>query len=72
MAEDERGPRRDAVSELGQALRTTDLVTPMAYLTRSLRSQDERSPQFAVALVRVLSQVGAGGTGGAPMPMPQN
>ncbi|WNB85723.1 TetR/AcrR family transcriptional regulator [Cellulomonas sp. ATA003] len=46
------------LDELAQALRATDLVTPMAYLTRSLRSQDDRSPQFAVALVRVLGQVG--------------
>jgi TetR/AcrR family transcriptional regulator of autoinduction and epiphytic fitness len=43
--------------ELALAIRDTDLVTPMAYFTRSLRSQDERSPAVAAVLVRVLSEL---------------
>jgi TetR/AcrR family transcriptional regulator of autoinduction and epiphytic fitness len=43
--------------ELALAVRSTDLVTPMAYFTRSLRSQDERSPAVAAVLVRVLGEL---------------
>jgi TetR/AcrR family transcriptional regulator of autoinduction and epiphytic fitness len=52
------GDDRSAMfAELALAVRTTDLVTPMAYFTRSLRSQDERSPAVAAVLVRVLTEL---------------
>ena len=40
--------------ELARAVRSTDLVAPMAFLTQSLRSHDEHSPAIATVLVRVL------------------
>lgn len=40
--------------ELARAVRSTDLVAPMAFLTQSLRGQDEHSPAIAAVLVRVL------------------
>ena len=43
--------------ELAQAVRSTDLVPPMAYLTRSLRSEHQASPRLAPVLLRVLSEV---------------
>lgn len=39
--------------ELTRAVRSTDLVAPMAFLTQSLRSHDERSPVLAPVLARV-------------------
>ncbi|WP_258724134.1 helix-turn-helix domain-containing protein [Cellulomonas sp. NS3] len=40
--------------ELARAVRSTDLVAPMAFLTQSLRSHDEHSPAIATVLLRVL------------------
>lgn len=40
--------------ELDRAVRSTDLVAPMAFLTQSLRSHDEHSPAIATVLLRVL------------------
>lgn len=55
-----RGPggeddgRAQVFDELARAVRSTDLVAPMAFLTQSLRSHDEHSPAIAAVLVRVL------------------
>jgi TetR/AcrR family transcriptional regulator of autoinduction and epiphytic fitness len=49
--DDSRGALLD---ELVHAVRTTDLVAPMAFLTQSLRSHDDRSSRLAAVLVRVL------------------
>lgn len=46
--------RAAVFGEVAHAVRTTDLVGPMAFLTRSLRAHDERSPGLAAVLVRVL------------------
>lgn len=44
-------------SEIAHTLRATDLVTPMAYLTRSLGGIDEESTWRAALLVRALEDV---------------
>lgn len=44
-------------AELADAFRTTDLVTPMAYLTRCLGGTELTSPWLATALVRVLDDL---------------
>jgi AcrR family transcriptional regulator len=55
-AEREGGADGRAVvfDELDRAVRATDLVAPMAFLTQSLRSHDEHSPAIATVLLRVL------------------
>lgn len=50
-ADDARGAVLD---ELVDAVRATDLVGPMAFLTQSLRSHDDGSARLAAVLVRVL------------------
>lgn len=48
----------DMFDEVVHALRTTDLVTPMAYLTRTLGVARDASPARAALLLRSLDHVG--------------
>lgn len=48
------------LDELAAVVRSTDLVTPMAYLTRTLGGTDAGGPWHANLLTRALSQVGEG------------
>lgn len=53
-------PTGSLLDELAQVVRSTDLVTPMAYLTRTLGGTDPRTPWHANLLTRALSEVGDG------------
>jgi len=48
------------LDELAEVVRSTDLVTPMAYLTRTLGGTEVSSPWHANLLTRALSAVGEG------------
>jgi len=48
------------VDELAEVIRATDLVTPMAYLTRTLGGDDPQSPFQDHLLNQALEQVGSG------------
>lgn len=56
----ERRPGESILDELIATVRGTDLVGPMAYLTRTLGGSDPRAPRQADLLTRAVSQVGAG------------
>lgn len=51
------------LDELAEVVRSTDLVTPMAYLTRTLGGTDAGGPWHANLLNRALTEVGEGLTG---------
>ena len=51
------------LDELAEVVRSTDLVTPMAYLTRTLGGTDAGGPWRANLLNRALTEVGEGLTG---------
>ncbi|WP_024287494.1 TetR/AcrR family transcriptional regulator [Cellulomonas sp. KRMCY2] len=52
-----QGSASSMFDEVAHALRTTDLVTPMAYLTRTLGNPDEQSPWRAALLLRSFHDV---------------
>lgn len=53
-------PGISLLDELADVLRSTDLVTPMAYLTRTLGGTDPNGPWHANLLTQALTQVGHG------------
>jgi len=59
IASDEPGDRRDVplFDEVAQALRSTDFVTPLVYLTRVLGDEGGSSPRRVLTLIKVFAEV---------------
>ncbi|MFF2620453.1 TetR/AcrR family transcriptional regulator [Oerskovia jenensis] len=59
LASDDQGEGPDLAlfDEVAQALRTTDFVTPLAYLTRVLGDEGGPSPRRALTLIKVFAEV---------------